>query len=152
MSYPGENSDLAIRRRYREAGLSRQDIERDALEIYGVEVSEGYPTAAGLISAAQVHERFSEADWLVNGFPVIITAIGMCQGCWVEEIRDETGGLVKKVEFATGGWSGCERLIEAVLQNPRIRDRYLASSDGVGYVFLVPTGELKGKLQLESPG
>jgi len=150
MAYPGENSDKDIIHSYREAGLGKADLERDALQNFGVEIVNAYPTDAGLVAVSQIFQRFSEAAWLVNGFPLIVAAIGMCQGCFVKEHRDDRRGLVKKVVFATGGWSGCERLIEAVLQNPKIKAQYYIPelSNGVVYTFFVPVKELEAATAL----
>lgn len=123
--------------------LGREQLERLAREQYGVEIANGYLTETGLVAARQIHLRFSEADWLVNGAPLI--AAGLCPlGCSVEDYHDENNGPSKLVNISTGGWSGCERFIEGTLENPKIRDRYHLSDRGTlpSCNFGVPIREL----------
>jgi hypothetical protein len=120
-----------------------RELEKVAHEQYGVEISGGYPTEAGLIATRQIHRHFSEADWLVNGAPLIAAGLRPL-GCAVEDYHDRTNGPSKFVSIAPGGWSGCERFMKAVLENPAIRERYYLPdrSNGAGYNFSVPIGEL----------
>src|SRR5690606_11853039 len=59
--------------------------------------------------------------------------------CEAFERQDEYTSPVLRIEFATGGWSGCEDFIEAVLSVPLIRLCYYAEWKRGGlHVFEVP--------------
>ena len=98
--------------------------------------SDHYPTEDSL--AAFEAYRFPDdcreaARWLVEELPQVARKIGNC-GCR----RFEHPGHVT-IRFATGGWSGAEELIAAVLKHRMLRIAFYSCWKRGGlHVFIVP--------------
>ena len=55
-----------------------------------------------------------------------------------EKIEDDLSDMQTEIVFATGGWSGCEDFINAVLENNTLRMFYYQWNRGGRHVFRVP--------------
>ena len=77
-------------------------------------------------------------DFLVNRLPEIAKTIS-CMKVIVSDIEDDYQRQpIKKVEYITGGWSGAEDLIEAMLGQFWINHRHSLWQRGGYFVFEVP--------------
>lgn len=101
---------------------------------------DGYPDEARLaeISAADAVE--DGARWMVETFPKLAASLGYGH----VDVTDVFGEPEKRIEFSTGGWSGCEDFIAAVLQNTMLNAMYYHSwQRGGHHEFRVPLSALK---------
>lgn len=75
-----------------------------------LEIEDGYPSEGAIEAVRCV--GFSQArQWLREEFPALAEQLPCA---YVEVDEDEEG---MKIDFSTGGWSGCEDLIGAVEAN-----------------------------------
>jgi hypothetical protein len=97
---------------------------------------EGYPADEWLdaFEAYELGSLHRAARFLVEDFPA---ACGQVACCWVT-VEDTDEGLDKLVSFATGGWSGAEDLITAMLKKAPIRYFHTKWERGGYYEFRVP--------------
>jgi hypothetical protein len=111
------------------------------------EASEGYPTDAWI-------ERFSglplttitpvqAADFLVNRLPEIAKTISCMQVHVENGHSDFKVEPIKRVEYITGGWSGAEMLIGAMLGQFWIRHYHSLWKRGGYFEFEVPASALR---------
>jgi hypothetical protein len=91
---------------------------------------DGYPDDSTLEEIAMVAVDDSER-WLRDVFPSAVMAIPYAK-VDVEDVGDE-----RRINFWTGGWSGCESVIGAILDNPVMRLYLMTESRGGRYVFVV---------------
>lgn len=107
---------------------------------------EGYPSDAWIdrfntmpsfgIKPAQA------ADFLINRLPDIAKTIS-CMQVRVEDAKDDYSDRpLKRVEYITGGWSGAEDLIEAMLCQFWIKHYHSLWKRGGYFVFEVPESAL----------
>lgn len=92
----------------------------------------GYPSDAkveeiSLVAGVRCRE------WLHDVLPEVWKTIG-CYG--TVQVKDGTED--REIYLATGGWSGCESVIHAVLGNLFMRNYCTTRSAGGGYTFIVP--------------
>lgn len=110
------------------------------------EADEGYPDEAWI-------ERFNKlprtaiapteaADFLVKRLPLIANTIS-CMQVRIEDGKDEFSDKpLKRIEYITGGWSGAEDLIEAMLGQFWISHYHTLWKRGGYFVFEVPASAL----------
>jgi hypothetical protein len=113
---------------------------QDLIDTY--ESAEGYPTdewidrfnalPATTITPAQA------ADFLVNRLPEIAKTISCMQIRVEDATTDFKVEPVKRVEYITGGWSGAEMLIGAMLRQFWIGHYHSLWKRGGYFVFEVP--------------
>lgn len=105
---------------------------------------DGYPTEDSLaaIEALDFKDRWSDAArFLVEDFPKMAAMMPSAHVA-VANI-DRHGHPAKEVTFVTGGWSGCEDLINAVLGIVHLKHMYYAKWERGGlHVFVVPVSHL----------
>lgn len=77
-------------------------------------------------------------DFLVNQLPNIAKTIS-CMQVRIEDGKDDFRGTpLKRIEFITGGWSGAEDLIHAMLKHFWIKHHHTLWKRGGYFVFEVP--------------
>jgi hypothetical protein len=114
--------------------------------IASYEADEGYPAEAWI-------DRFNAlpftaitpaeaADFLVNRLPEIAKTIS-CMQVVISDDKDEyRDEPLKRIEYITGGWSGAEDLIGAMLKQLWIRQRHTLWKRGGYFVFEVTVSSL----------
>lgn len=121
------------------------DEYTDLIDTY--ESEEGYPSEAWidkfnslLFTAVGPAEA---ADFLINRLPEIAGTIS-CMQVVVSDASDEYRDRpMKRIEYITGGWSGAEDLIGAMLRQFWIRHYHSLWKRGGYFVFEVPTTALR---------
>ena len=112
----------------------------DALTVPEIEWDDGYPTDASL-------KAFQAVDWLAvspaEGARVIRRELAECAAHCCASYREEedvdfSGRRVLLCRFSTGGWSGAEDLIDAMLAKYWIKYHHIQWNRGGHYVFEVP--------------
>lgn len=108
------------------------------------ECDDGYPTEDWLFELKPTEEnRFGvslkDADrLLLETLPAACEQISCCS-CEIEDAADEfTGKPIKRIHFSTGGWSGAEDLIAALLQHFWVQYRHVQWRRGGHFIFEVP--------------
>jgi hypothetical protein len=120
------------------------DIYKDLIESY--EAEEGYPSEKWI-------DRFkalprgaitptNAADFLVNRLPDIAKTISCMQVVITDGKDDYREEPLKRVEYITGGWSGAEDLIQAMLSQFWIGHYHSLWKRGGYFVFEVPGSAL----------
>ena len=100
-----------------------------------LEIEDGYPSDDRVDEIACV--SFHDADrWLREILPASINALP-CGRADTEEFTDR-GQRMVRITAVTGGWSGCESIIYAVLDHPVMRMRVSEQHRGGLYVLKVP--------------
>ena len=102
------------------------------------ECDDGYPTDESL-------ERLEKCEFtpatarafLTDDLPAIAGQIAYMQ-VWTEDARDDFDKPVVRVSYATGGWSGAEDLIDAMLSHFWIRYYHTMWKRGGLFVFELP--------------
>lgn len=106
----------------------------DALDID----DDGYPSEDRLQQIREGDGAKNGATWLVEIFPRLAASLPYAY-CSVEDGTDFLEEPETRIKFSTGGWSGCEDFIEAVLGNITIAALYYHSWERGGhYEFRVP--------------
>ena len=105
---------------------------------------DGYPDDAKLRQITEADAVAGGARWMVETFPLLAGTMRPYAHCEVFDTLDAMDRPAKRIEFSTGGWSGCEALVNAVLGNPWLRVHYYSWRRGGHYVFEVPVSALKG--------
>ena len=103
---------------------------------------EGYPSEEWIdkfntlgFTAISPHEA---ADFLVNRLPELSKSIS-CMQVRIEDAKDDYHEKpLKRIEYITGGWSGAEDLIGAMLRQFWIRHYHSLWKRGGYFVFDVP--------------
>jgi len=94
---------------------------------------EGYPKDSSLERMRAAGLTLEQADaFLLHDFPAICEGIACCS----YSAEDVDGS--KRITFATGGWSGAEDLIDAMLNQFWIKYRHIEWKRGGLFVFEVP--------------
>lgn len=84
------------------------------------------------------------ARWMVDVFPKLAAELKPFGHCMVSDGTGTMREPVKIIEFSTGGWSGCESFIDAVLGNAVIHLTYYAMwRRGGHYTFTVSASQLE---------
>ncbi len=98
----------------------------------------GYPDEAVLERIRALDDDFLR--FMLEDFPVLAEQAACIYGkITSEDVKDVIGRPVRRLTFVTGGWSGCEDFIEAVLCIPIVRLLYYAAwFRGGKHVFEVP--------------
>lgn len=97
----------------------------------------GYPSEAAVEACQMVGSRDIQR-WMLYVFPLLAKSIPYA-GVQTRTVDDEVDGESLEITFATGGWSGCEDFIHAVLRNFFIKSFFLKEQRrGGGYTFVVP--------------
>lgn len=113
------------------------------------ECEDGYPTDESLDGLrSHVFDPRTAALFLVHDLEVIKNAGISCMSVDVEDGQNKYGrSPIKKISYHTGGWSGAENLIEAMLGHFWIRHFHTKWERGGHYYFEVP----KQMLTLQAP-
>lgn len=102
-----------------------------------LEVDDGYPNDDRVAEIAMVSIRRAD-EWLRDVLPSAILSLP-CGHAEVEDAVERWSDRpVKRISISTGGWSGCESIIYAVLEHPVMRRRLVTEHRGGHYVFVVP--------------
>lgn len=114
--------------------------------IASYESEEGYPSEAWIDAfntlPKQAIKPAEAADFLVNRLPDIAKTISCMQVC-VEDAKDDyRDAPMKRIEYITGGWSGAEDLIQAMLRQFWIGHYHSLWKRGGYFVFEVPASAL----------
>lgn len=120
------------------------DVYKDLIDSY--DADEGYPSEDWI-------EKFEAlpmpaigptqaADFLVNQLPTIAKTISCMQVRIEDAIDDYDRKPMKRVEYITGGWSGAEDLIGAMLGQFWIKHYHSLWKRGGYFVFEVPASAL----------
>jgi len=102
---------------------------------------DGYPTAAWLKLLRTYSPSVMPLKTLVMGY----LPDGWHFGDWGYSLKRPYGG-VRILKLHTGGWSGNEQVINAILQNPYLTTflmRYVKWETGGHYTFEIPTKNLE---------
>ena len=75
---------------------------------------------------------------LLEILPEAAKRMEICQCRIKDSVHEYTGRKVKQIEFVTGGWSGAEDLIEAILSTPARMLYYKEWRRGGYHLFEVP--------------
>lgn len=104
----------------------------------------GYPTDEWIAEFEKYQFKdFSEAgQWLLEELPKIGNQIGYCR-ITITDAVDRLDRKVKRIDFATGGWSGCEELIETAVRKMWIAQLHTKWERGGLFTFEVPVSYLK---------
>lgn len=99
-----------------------------------IEWCNGYPTDESLVALAGAELEFGEAEDFLRR--VLSDCAANCCASYNArlDLRDLSRPKVF-LEFSTGGWSGAEDLIEALLRHPVIEMHHLQWQRGGHYVF-----------------
>lgn len=103
------------------------------------ECEEGYPTDES-IERLEKHEfdLGGAKEFLTVDLPEIAKGIS-CLSVDTEETADDWGKPVTRIRYVTGGWSGAEDLIHAMLGHFLIKYHHVMWQRGGLFVFEVPT-------------
>lgn len=110
---------------------------------------DGYPTDESLnslqnyLSESLENSYTAVATWLVKEFPKLAMSIpyGRVEVRKIEDYnsKGEKGSSYYEIEYSTGGWSGQESFIYAVLESPFVKMLYhYAWERGGHYKFRIP--------------
>lgn len=123
------------------------DVYRSLIDSYASD--EGYPAEAWIAQLdaldATALDFTDAADFLTNRLPVIAETI-FCLTVRVEDGKDELLRKVpvKRIEYHTGGWSGAEDLIQAMLKQFWITHFHTRWERGGHFYFEVPVAAMRG--------
>jgi hypothetical protein len=108
-----------------------------------IEIDEdGYPDEASLQAIRTANLGREGGRWLAEELTKAYALIPYGK-CAITDIDNDFYGPCKEIRLVTGGWSGCEELIGAILNNPALRSLYYAKWErGGAFTFVVPTKEL----------
>ena len=102
---------------------------------------DGYPSDAVLDLIRDAKPKDGGASWLVRTFPLLAASVPCCD-CTVTKVADMFGEATR-IEFTTGGWSGAEDLVGAVIGNPMLRLLFYAEWRRGGFhAFEIPDTRL----------
>ena len=76
--------------------------------------------------------------FLLEAFPAAVELMQPYALCRIGNSEDILGKPVKEIYFATGGWSGAEDLIEAMLEKTEFQFYHTQWKRGGAYWFEVP--------------
>jgi hypothetical protein len=102
------------------------------LEIDG----DGYPNEDRVDEIGMV-AMVDARRWLHDEFSELWASIPSA-GISGREVQDTMGRAAKEIRIATGGWSGCESVIDAVLKHVMMARYCTERRVGGGYTFVVP--------------
>lgn len=117
---------------------------KDLIESY--EAEEGYPSADWIdkfnaLKPGEIGPN-DAADFLINRLPAIAETIS-CMQVRIEDAKDDyRGSPIKRIEYITGGWSGAEDLIGAMLGQFWINHYHSLWKRGGYFVFEVPVKDI----------
>ncbi len=96
-----------------------------------------YPLESTLVAIREADDWEGAQAWMLEVFPTFSEKVSY-SSCRIEEAESSLGSPVKHICFSTGGWSGAEDFIEAVVGNLAIRAlHYVEWKRGGHYVFEV---------------
>jgi hypothetical protein len=104
---------------------------------------DGYPDEAVLEQIRTADTIGTGARWMVETFPRLAETLP-CSTCEVEDVQNIIGRPAKRIHFSTGGWSGCESFVEAVLGNVMLRVMYFYAWRRGGHHMFEVSVELLG--------
>lgn len=84
----------------------------------------GYPSDERLKQISETPAIEDGARWMVDVFPSLANSMSPFGVCEVVDECNSFDEPVKRIEFYTQGWSGCEDFIGAVLANTMLRMMY----------------------------
>ena len=108
-------------------------------DLFIPDVSDGYPTEEWLaVLSSPLGVSQADADRLLT--ETLRLACQEISCCSYEAIPadDDLGEPVTRIFFSTGGWSGAEALIDALLGQFWVRHRHVQWNRGGHYIFEVP--------------
>lgn len=97
---------------------------------------DGYPSEDKVEEIRLVSFR-DAPRWLHDEFPRLWRSLGPCARIDVSETTDLMDLPALKFYVATGGWSGCESVIYAVLGHPILSSYCRERRSGGGYTFVI---------------
>jgi len=97
-----------------------------------LEVEGGYPCDDKVEEITMIAADLAQ-EWLRDVLPTVWTSIGCYGYARVDDTED-----TREVYIATGGWSGCEQVINAILKNFWLRQYLHTRVSGGAYVFRIP--------------
>jgi hypothetical protein len=77
------------------------------------------------------------AHWLLAELPRAAENM-VCAYCNVTDAKDDYGDPIKRIEFSTGGWSGCESVLGLISRRFDLRHHMESWKRGGHYVFEIP--------------
>lgn len=101
-----------------------------------MEIDDGYPSDAKVDEIACVSIRDARR-WLRDVMPEAINALP-CGGAEVEPFVSDFGRRELRITVHTGGWSGVESIVYAVLDHMIMRQYLTEQRRGGRYVFEIP--------------
>lgn len=105
-----------------------------------LEVEGGYPSDDKVEEIRLIAWRDARR-WLHDEFPRLWASVGYEDSVQVTETTDLMDRPALKIRVATGGWSGCEDVIDAVLSHHILRSHLRETLSGGAYTFIVPHEE-----------
>ncbi len=96
---------------------------------------DGYPDDARLEQIRTADSVGTGGRWLIETFPELAKSLGYAS-CEVTDGLDILDHPEKRITFSTGGWSGCEDFIAAVLGNLMINMMFYYSWQRGGHYEL----------------
>ena len=113
----------------------------DTLSVY----SGPYPDEDRLAQISAADSIKDGPRWLVDTFPKLVTELAPYGQCEVTHGVGILGNPEFVISFSTGGWSGCEDFIDAVLQNTMLNVMYYSAwKRGGHYEFRVSESQYRG--------
>jgi hypothetical protein len=97
----------------------------------------GYPSDMAIECISMVSLR-DAGPWLYREFPRVWRQMAPYARVDVRDEADITAKPCRRIYVATGGWSGCESVINAVMGHPVMRTYCREQLSGGGYTFEVP--------------
>lgn len=104
-----------------------------------MEIDDGYPEDARVDEIACVSIRDARR-WLREVFPHVVNELP-CGCAEIEPFVDDFDRPSLRITVATGGWSGVESVVYAVLDHAIMRQYLDAQCSGGKYVFAVPEAD-----------
>lgn len=120
-----------------ESLLSRGARQHEGTYPLTLDAEGGYPSEQRVEEITMI-AWVDARRWLHDEFPRLWKSLNACGYIEVEETTDIMDKPALRIYVATGGWSGCEEVIEAMLGHFWIRHYLRETRSGGGYTFIVP--------------
>lgn len=133
--------DALLTRQTPESLRSRLARTREGTYPTTLDVEDGYPSEERVEEIRMV-AAVDARRWLHDEFPFLWGSLP-CGSVEVREAKDIVDRPARRIRVATGGWSGCEDVIYAVLGHFMMATYCKERHSGGAYVFVVPHEERK---------